>query len=469
MKALVPVFDETRKSPYYIQLYNYIKEAILAGDITEGEKLPSLRSLAKSTGLSITTIEQAYNQLLVEGYVYCKAQSGYYVSRIFSGDGETVYEITGVLDDKVLSLEDTMDSDSPKLQQDPDCFDFNKWKKCMNKILTEHSPVLLFEGDPQGEKGLRIEIAKYLYMSRGVSCSPDQIVIGAGTQQITNQLATLMQKLSIAHVALEDPGYLPVRNIFRDRGFAITPVKVASDGLVIEKLPANIRAAAYTSPSNNAFTGSVMPIGRRYELLKWAEANGSFIIEDDYDSELRYFGRPVPALKSLDRNERVIYLGSFSSTLFAAVKISYMVLPEAFAQIFSTIAKDYSQTCSKLEQLTLAMFMEMGYYQTHIKKLRNLYSQKLNRVAQNLQTHASDFVQVRDTASGINIPLHIRSSKKGEQLKKEALSLGLPSAVLSSSKNKDIYATELILYYNQIPLSEIDSVITGLISLWRSS
>ncbi|MDO4868735.1 MAG: PLP-dependent aminotransferase family protein [Bacillota bacterium] len=468
MKAILPVFDDSRRSPYYIQLYDHIKHSIMTGDIAEGEKLPSLRNLAKSTGLSITTIEQAYNQLLVEGYIYSKAQSGYYVSRIFSKGEGTVHTDSGFLGQNVPSLEDAIDSDTPQMQYDAECFDFNKWKKCMNKILTEFSPALLFEGDPQGERGLRTEISKYLYMSRGVTCNPEQIVIGAGTQQITNQLATLLRKLSIDHVALEDPGYLPVRNTFRDRGFAISPVKVAADGLVIEKLPANIRAAAYVSPSNNAFTGSVMPVGRRYQLLSWAQANDSFIIEDDYDSELRYFGRPIPALKSLDRNERVIYLGSFSSTLFAAVKISYMVLPETIARIFASIVSDYSQTCSKTEQLTLAMFMETGYYQTHIKKLRKLYSGKLSRVTEAFQRKAPDFVNVTDTASGINIILHIRSPKDGDTLKKEALSSGLPSVVLDSFPSGDGYETNLIFYYNQIPLKSIDTVISGLVDVWRA-
>jgi len=468
MKALVPVIDETRQSPYYIQLYDYIKHAILAGEMVEGEKLPSLRNLAKSTGLSITTIEQAYNQLLVEGYIYSKAQSGYYVSRVFSESARAVPETTEVLTQKVSTLEEAIDSEAPNLKVDPECFDFNKWKKCMNKVLTEFSPALFFESDPQGERGLRSEISKYLYMSRGVTCDPDQIFIGAGTQQITNQLATLLRKLSIDHVAVENPGYVPVRNTFRDRGFALTSVRVAADGLAIEKLPANIRTAAYVSPSNNAFTGSVMPVGRRYELLNWAEENDSFIIEDDYDSELRYFGRPIPALKSLDKGGRVIYLGSFSSTLFAAVRISYMVLPEAFAKAFSAIVKDYSQTCSKTEQLTLAMFMETGFYQTHIKKLRKLYAQKLNKATEAFGRYGSDFIKVKNAASGINIPLHVTSPKTGTQLEKEALSLGLPCVIMSSSSSKKGHETNMILYYNQIPLGEIDSVVSGLVDLWRS-
>lgn len=459
MKAILPVLDETRKRPYYLQLYDYISEAVLSGEISEGEKLPSLRSLSKSTGLSITTIEQCYNQLLVEGYIYSKAQSGYYVGRVFPHSEKTVPALKAFSVPQASDMQSALLRGADAFVHDPGCFDFNKWKKCMNKILTEYPSALFFEGDPQGEDVLRSEIAKYLYMSRGVSCSHNQIIIGAGTQQITNHLSTILRKMGIDHVALEKPGYAPVRNIFRDRGFAITDVAASDEGIVIEKLPANIRTAAYVSPSNNTFTGAVMPVGRRYELLRWAEENDSYIIEDDYDSELRYFGKPVPALKSLEGSDRVIYLGSFSSTLFAAVKISYMVLPEEMSELFSTMAADYSQTCSKLEQLTLAMFMETGNYQTHIKKLRKLYSQKLNLVIDTLSAEAGDFIDVRNTYSGMNVILRVNSDKDTETLKKEAESLGLPVSILE----KDL----LIFYYNQLPLADIPALLTSLSALWR--
>jgi len=460
MKAIVPVLDETSKKPYYQQLYDYLKHAILAGDIMKGEKLPSLRNLAKSTGLSITTIEQSYNQLLVEGYIYSKAQSGYYVDDVFSHLNQTVPLNHSIPKQEVLS--DVFDTtiEEPSFYCDPSCFDFNKWKKCMNKIINDYPETLFFESDPQGELSLRAEIARYLYMSRGVSCSPEQIVIGAGTQQITNHLSTLMRKMQIEHVALENPCYMPVRNILRDRGFAITEVPVAGDGIIIEKLPANIKAAVYVTPSNHMFTGSVMPIGRRYELLNWAAENNSYIIEDDYDSELRYFGKPIPALKSLDHHDRVIYLGSFSSTLFAAVKISYMVLPSGMAETFADMVSDYSQTCSKLEQLSLAMFMEQGHYQTHIKKLRKLYSQKLNQIVEAFGNY-EDFVTVRNTSSGINIMLEVNSPKDPAQLKKDAEVLGIPSVILNDNGI-------LGLYYNQIPLNNIPAAIRNLVTVWKS-
>lgn len=460
MKAVIPVLDDTRKKSYYLQVYDYIKKAVLNGDIDEGEKLPSLRSLSKSTGLSITTIEQAYNQLAVEGYIYSKAQSGYYVNSVFTHLSKTVPEKDPVSSYELYSSEIQDTAEGHEFFFDPDCFDFNKWKKCMNKVLTESSSSLFFESDPQGEPVLRHEIARYLYMSRGVTCSPHQIIIGAGTQQITNHLATILRKMSIDHVALENPVYSPVRNTFRDRGFAITSVDVADNGLILEKLPANIRTAAYVSPSNHMFTGTVMPVGRRYELLRWAESNDSYIIEDDYDSELRYFGKPVPALRSLSDGQRVIYLSSFSSTLFAAVKISYMVLPEKIAEMFSAMIGDYSQTCSKLEQLTLARFMQSGKYQTHLKKLRKLYSQKLDRAVNTITTSGGDFIDVRNRASGLNMILKVNSSKPVSQLKAEAESLRIPA----SSSGED---GMVILYYNQIPLEDIPETLKALIKLWR--
>lgn len=466
MKAILPVFDEKVKRPYYLQLYDYIKESILAGEIHEGEKLPSLRNLAKSTKLSITTIEQCYNQLLVEGYIYSKAQSGYYVGRVLSDPGLPLPISRTRFNTQLPDFEDVVTKALPSMQYDPDCFDFNKWKKCMNKIITDYSPSLFFEGDPQGEPGLRTEISRYLYMSRGVSCTPDQIIIGAGTQQITSQLATVLRKKGIENIALENPVYTPVRSAFRDKGLALTSVNVADNGLIIEKLPANIRTAAYVSPSNHIFTGSVMPVGRRYELLSWAENNDSYIIEDDYDSELRYFGRPIPALRSLEQNgNRVIYLSSFSSTLFAAMKISYMVLPPEMAEMFSSMAGDYSQTCSKLEQLTLAMFMETGNYQTHIKKLRKLYSEKLTAICDAFARYAGDFVSLKNTSSGINVILTISSAKEPAALKKEAESLGIPSVILSESSTGK---TSMIFYYNQIPLEDIDPLIFSLTDLWRN-
>ena len=460
MKAIIPNIDSNSSTPYYLQLYSYLKEAIVSGEIQADEKLPSLRLLSKNLKLSMTTISLAYDQLSVEGYIYSKPQSGYYACDIHKG-----LETAQNHSLEIPTLDAVIEQEAPQQYYDLDCFAFNKWKKCMNKVLTEYTPQLFFESDPQGELALRTEIAKYLYLSRGVICQPSQIVIGAGTQQITGQLATLLTKMSIDLVAVEDPGYIPVNNIFRDRGFALNPVEVGSDGIAIEKLPTNIRSAVYVNPSNQVPTGAVMPVGRRYQLLDWAINNNSIIIEDDYDSELRYFGKPIPALQGLDAHERVVYLGSFSATLFSSIKISYMVLPPGMAELFQSIRSDYTQTCSKTEQLTLALFMESGYYQTHIKKLRNLYSQKLQTVVRCLTT---DFTKVNNTSSGLNIIVEVETSKPSAQLAAEAKAAGITAVPTSAYSGGENNTASLILYYNQIPLDEIPAAIDSLLEKWQS-
>ena len=469
MKAIIPNFQPDSDIPLYLQLYRYIKASILEGSILPMEKLPSLRSLAKSLSLSLTTIELAYNQLLVEGYIFSKPQSGYYVNQISAGMGSIRKDSEVNAHETTPLTQFALHSEFEKNgYYDMSCFDFIKWKKCINQVLTEYSHLLLRESDPKGEIALRQEISKYVYQSRGVTCTPAQIVIGAGTQQIMGQLCTILIKMGVKHVTVEEPGYLPVRNIFRDRDFAITSVSVGKEGISISKLPANIRSAVYVSPSNQFPTGYVMPVGKRYELLDWATRNDSIIIEDDYDSELRYFGKPIPALQGLDQNQRVVYLGSFSSTLFPSIKISYMVLPPHMAAIFDTFRGDYTQTCSKTEQLTLAIYMSKGLYQINIKKLRTLYSQKLQTVLSILAKEGTDLIQPINSSSGVNMLISVKSKKSPALLCQEAQEIGISTLPINTYTEAPVEtAVTLIFYYNQIPLKDMDTALKRLIDIWN--
>lgn len=461
MKPIIPDFIDSSKEPIYIQLYKKIRDDILSGSIAEGERLPSLRSLAKDLNISVTTTQLAYDQLLVEGYITSRPQSGYYAAQVFpAGENHLAQQIMTPLSDSSLFSEES----TPYIC-DPDCFDFNKWKKCASRVFSEHSDLLLFGSDPQGEAALRHEISKYVYTSRGVTCLPDQIVIGAGTQQLTSQLCRILHKMDISHVSLETPGYLPVQNAFKDRGFSISHIPVGKDGIEISKLPVNISTAVYTSPSNQFPTGAVMPVGRRRQLLRWAADNDSIIIEDDYDSELRYFGRPVPALRSLDQDGPVVYLGSFSSTLFPAIKISYMVLPQDMAGIFSAMKSDYAQTCSKAEQLTLALFMEEGYYHTGIRKLRSLYSQKLTATLDAFEKFSDKSVLAVNTNSGISLILRVKTTKTAERLCEEAKSVGLHMTPFS--RLTDEQTASIIFYYSELPVRQIRPLIKQLVSIWK--
>ncbi len=501
MKPIMPQLKQTSEKPIYLQLYEYISKAVISGEIKAGEKLPSLRKLAKDLGISVTTASQAYSQLLVEGYIHSKPQSGFYVSDLSYAAGSLHAESTGGQGRGQSENAESIMRSAPRPHLcDPGCFDFAKWKSCADRVLSEFSPLLTWESDPRGEDALRNEIAGYVYQSRGVSCTKEQIIIAAGTQQATLHISRILHKLGIGHVAVEEPGYLPVKNILRDNGFVLSPVSVGAEGIDISRLPANIRSAVYVCPSNQFPTGAVMPVGRRFELLDWAVRNDSIIIEDDYDSELRYFGRPIPALQGLDQNHRVIYLGSFSSTLFPAAKISYMVLPPQLAESFGNLTEGYTQTCSKMEQLTLALFMSQGYYQTGIRRLRSLYGQKLQATENALAAYGEDIVEIESAKSGLNMILRTSLGKSGEELCAEAKKLQIEAVPVSkyadtdgiedaaglteagaaqspanleataaqSPANHKLAGDAVVLYYHQLPLDAIDGLIKNLMEAWRS-
>ena len=373
------------------------------------------------------------------------------------------------------------------MRTDPASFDFAKWEKCMNEVLNETPELLLTESDKQGEPELRAEIARYLHDSRGVVCTPEQVIISAGAQQLVNHLARILKLMDIEHICTEDPGYDPVRSIFRDWGFSISNIPVKDDGIAIEKLPTNIRTAAYVCPQNQFPTGAVMPLGNKYLLLNWAEDNDSLLIEDDYNSTFSFSDNPSPTLQGLDEGVRVVYMGTFSPTLFPAVRISYMVLPQAMAELFDTIKDEYDQTCSKTEQLTLARFMQEGWFEENLKRVRELYSTKLYEALNVIDEFGSEdnFMTAENVQSGVNIILkidtHARMVSAGsaggdrmEEIHQEmtnrmiasAAALGLKVRGISQlSRNGQIY---LILSYDQIPLDEIRGAIKDMIQAFKS-
>lgn len=427
MKQIMLNLDDSSDRNLYIQIYEQFKEKILSGELPQGSKVPSLRHLAKENEISVTTVETAYNQLLVEGYIESRPKSGYYVSEKVA---EAVNDLRmGLTEEEslesILPIDDSPNVREKSLIYDEQSFEFSKWKKCMNKVFNEHSNMLQTEADVQGEQALRYEIAKYLYARRDVKCSSSQVVIGAGSQQLAVQLVRILRELEITNIATEQPGYGPVREIFRDEGMTISHTPIDEDGIIVDKLPTNMRSLAYVNPSNQFPTGAVMPIARRYELIKWAVDNDSYILEDDYDSELRYFGKPIPSLQGLDRSGRVIYLGSFSSTLFAAIKISYMVLPKELAEIFERFKDRYSQTCSKAEQLCLAIYMEEGYYYRNIKKCRRMNAGKLETTMKMFAQADAKYIDTIDSRSGLATMLRIYTEIPAKEICQIAGKVGL--------------------------------------------
>ena len=463
MNTLTPILDDASKQPLYIQLYNYIKTEISCGRLSSGFKLPSLRALAASLKISITTVELAYNQLTVEGYIISRAKSGYYVNISAENLPLTTYV------PPVINPLAKIPVNNNKYYSDPDLFDFIKWKKCLNYVINEYPDLLAYEASPQGEVYLRQQLAHYLYMTRGVVCSPDQIIIAAGTQSIINLACSFLTEMKLDNIAYEDPGYLPSINVFRDRGFRTIPIHIRKDGASIEEIRTAMPSVICVSPSIQFPMGTVMPIGKRYELLKFASQTGSIIIEDDYASELRYFGKPVPPIMSLDSNANVLYLGSFSSVLFPSLKISYMVLPSMMMLYSEKVLENHNQTCSKTEQLALAAYMDKGLLHTHVKKLRNLYAQKINVACEAFSQYFGSNVTIHSKESGLNMLLKVHSSQDAGELSETAKTLGLNIVPLRKyrTNKKDENDATLIFYYSAIPIRSIPSALKKLAEAWK--
>jgi GntR family transcriptional regulator/MocR family aminotransferase len=465
MDAFQMVLDPKSKTPMYYQIYIFLRDGIRSGDIPKDDKLPSLRETAKALGVSVTTIAEAYSQLAVEGYVRTHPKSGYFVSGM-----DPVKSSQPAKDHPQTGLQEFLPTEGGDVPYyiDPECFDFIKWKKCWNQILTGYPHLLLTEGDPRGEEALRQEISRYAYQHRGVQNQPGQIIVGAGIQPIIEFLCLLIKKMGISRLAIEDPGFSAVQKIFVQRNFDVLPVPVDADGIRLSVLPRGSNTIAYVSPSNQFPLGSVMPVGKRYALLDWARESGNYILEDDYDSELRYYGKPIPSLHGMDPDGRVVYLGSFSSTLFPSIKISYMILPEMLLPYAMDNMDSYRQTCSKAEQLTLALYMKKGLFQTHVKKLRRLYAQKMQRVSSAIKKDLTGTVRILPSVSGDHMLLSVKKIRPAEDLCQtaKALKLDISPVTYFSEASVTDDAHLLIFHFANIPMERIDSSIMALADAW---
>lgn len=455
MREILPNVEKNAKEPMYLQLYKYIKREIENGAIAQGEKLPSIRALSGKIGVSITTIRTAYDQLAMEGYVLNKEKSGYFVNQL-----DFVEE--------VMSLEKDWKSEYHREEirrmlsiYDEECFDFVKWKKCLTYILTYESRSLLAEADFQGEIELREQIAKYVFQSRGVHCEASEVIIGVGTQQLMNILTAILKRAGKKSIAFENPGYVLSQNIFSDQHFETCNLPLDAEGIRLKEAPLQPLDLIYVSPSHQFPTGIVMSASRRTQLLSWARESGGYIIEDDYDSELRYFGRPIPALKAMDKSQRVIYIGSFSSTLLPSIRISYLVLPEELLAIYQKIKNSYSQGVSKVDQLTLCKFMHDGHYQRHIRRIRRLYSDKSGMLSEFIQRNYRGKVDIVSNTSGLFMIVEVKSDYKEKEIAELFLKEGVKATPFGSYVKSE-YAPEkprLLIYFYNIEKEPLHKII----------
>ncbi|WP_335743557.1 PLP-dependent aminotransferase family protein [Salicibibacter kimchii] len=332
-------------TPLYLQIFQYFKQEIQSGRIEDGTKLPSKRKLAQHLDVSQLTVESAYDQLKAEGYIQSKPRKGLFVQKveydILPNQNAPQFHTT---ESSQISEQIKYDFHHGKI--DLNYFPHKTWRKISIDCLSDKQHLL--NGDPQGEFNLRKEISMYLFQSRGVRCSPDQIVIGAGTQYLVGILCMLMNKKSV--VAVEDPGFHRTKHALKNHGIPIEPIPLDEEGIDIKRLKKSSANIAYVTPSHQFPTGVVMPISRRLELLKWAEKTGGYIIEDDYDGEFRYKGKPIPSLQGIDSSGNVIYFGTFSKSLIPSARISYMILPEELMNKYHQTLSMNKQTVPRLYQ-----------------------------------------------------------------------------------------------------------------------
>lgn len=407
------ILDTNDSVPLYKQLYHQIREHVLSGKLPANSKLPSVRDLAAELSTSRNTVEGAYQELYAEGYIYSRHRSGYFVS---------------VLDQDLAPLSlapkprprDRHPQPSPDYRYDfhparlePASFPTALWRKCLLASLRESSRELARYGDPQGEWGLRRTIQGYLERSRGVLCEPDQIVITTGLQHSLDIVAHML-KGDHSSIAVENPGYHLPRAVFRNNGFDVVPVAVGPDGLDLDRLRSASSTIVYVTPSHQLPMGCVMPVANRLKLIEWAESGGNVIIEDDYDSELRYHGKPIPSLQGLRPDGQIIYLGTFSKILSPALRLSYLVLPRPLLDTYRRHFRDYFATVSLLEQRSMATFMEQGHWERHVRRMRIVYKKKHDALLLAVEQHFGGRAAVVGQGAGLHVVLRLLDANPGE-------------------------------------------------------
>lgn len=404
--------DTESRTPLYMQLYEYIRTEIEKGSIRKGERLPSKRALSSHLKISIITVETAYAQLMAEGYIISKPGSGYYADSFEEPEPQEIF--SEKKEESAESSEILYDFRTNRI--DTDDFPFSAWAKISREVLSGRSEELLNACHVQGTLSLRERIAEYLRSFRGMNVSPEQIVIGAGTEYLTGLIIQLLGRDNAYGV--ENPGYGKVYEIFSANTSRVFPVPMDSSGANAEAIAGFGINVIHVTPSHHFPLGIVMPVSRRTELLRWVYSREDrYIIEDDCDSEFRFAGRPLPTIQSMDRKGRVIYINTFTKTLAPSMRISYMVLPEQLLQRFTSRLGFYSCTVPVFEQLTLARFMEKGHFYRHINRMKKIYRGRRDILAKKISDgKLGEIVKISGCDAGMHMLLTVSNGMKQNEL-----------------------------------------------------
>lgn len=419
-----------------------VREAVRSGQTTRGERLPSSRDLAQDLGLSRVTVEAAYTQLETEGYLQRRVGQGSFIAIDMGAPAvrrpaRTTAQPAGMatLSRRGQRMVDTGGCSEPEhprafVAGSPDlrAFPANLWRQLMQRRLRHDATALMFYGDPQGLPALRESIAHYLQQSRGVRCHAGQVLVLTSSQQALQLLASTLLDEGDA-VWMEDPGYPGARTAFAANGAQLIDMPLDDQGATLDTARPNPRLV-YLTPSHQFPTGLAMSLERRLAFIEHARATGAWLVEDDYDSEFLYDHQPAPALQGLDRHDRVIYIGTFSKSLFPSARLAYMVLPDALVTPLVTARTIVDGHPSQPMQAVVADFMSQGHFAAHLRLMRQLYRSRRDALLQALHTHLS-WVEPMDSRGGLQMAVRLPTGSE-QRLTRAAAQRGIATPSLGA-------------------------------------
>ena len=472
MIDLTVCLDPSASRPLYQQLYDSLADQIRSGRLKSGDRLPGKRSLASQLAVAVNTVDTAYQMLVAEGYLEARAKSGFFV-----------LEYTDVLPQAVVKRPDrSLDqrsNDGPQAASRPRfdlstgavdtaLFPFRTWGRIQKELLYNGAD-LLSHGHRQGDPELRRELASYLRSYRGVECSPEQIVVGAGMEYLLGLVATLLQNST---AAIENPGYDRSRTILANSGIACRHVGIDKAGLDPAALEASGADLCYVTPSHHFPTGVTMPAGRRAQLLRWAaERPGRYILEDDYDAEFRFDMRPIPSLQGMAGPDGpVVYLCTFSKSLAPSIRIACMVLPWPLLERYRETFGSYASTVSRFEQQTLRQFLEEGYFSRHLARMRSAYKGRMERLAAALEeAFGREKIRLDGRHTGLHLLLTLPGGPGEEAMIASAQKEGVKLRGLSEyyMEHRELCRENtVVLGYASLKNEEIPELVQALRRAW---
>lgn len=430
------------------ELYRALKKDIEEGNLKRGEKLPSKRAFARNCSVSTITVQNAYDQLVSEGYITAVEKKGYYVSdSVVKKKAKISYYVEEDQEASIVELPDLSNN-----RVNVDNFPFSIWSRLMRKTMAEKQKQLLSPMATEGVYELRKAISHHLSSFRGMAVSPSQIIVGAGTEYLYSLIIQLLGRDKL--YAIEDPGYMKLEKIYEANGVKSIKIKLDEKGLSLSSLEKSSADIAHISPNHHYPTGITMPLDRRYEILSWASKRDErYIIEDDYDSEFRVSRNPVPTLYTLDTSGSVIYMNTFSKSLASTVRISYMVLPEDLSDRFQEKYSFYSSTVSSFEQYTLASFIEEGFFEKHINRMRLFYIRQRKAILSLIYSSPmKDRCSVIENDSGLHFILRLHTTLSDEKVKEILKEEGIKISALSDFSHFSSISHDFIISYSNLDL-----------------